>query len=124
LQLVGQLVELLPRAAQSLLVVAEHAFGRLFHSFSQLADAAASDFFLLPRIVGQSAPHRQLGRFQRTIEVPFVGVANGVLKLLGEQRLGGFRLLHRLAHLVQQFLEPLFLLGQFTRNLVAAIVAA
>ena len=124
IDLVGQLPQLVASPAQGFGFVTQNRFGGPLDSFAKLADAAAGDFLLLPRVVRQSTAHRPLGGLQGPVEVLVLRVAGGVVEAFGEERLGLLGILKRLPHPLGEIDQPLSLLGQILLDPLAAAVVA
>jgi hypothetical protein len=119
LDLLGQTIQFISRAAQRFGFIPQHARRRLLDTLMELRDAFGRFALGLSGLIGETSLDELLAGVQRLVGLLLTGLADGVVKLLGQQRLGLLGVVDRLVHLVHQMLELLFLLTKILGDLVA-----
>ena len=121
-ELLGQVIELIPRLRQPLRVIPQNALRRLLHTLAKLRE-------IPPRIIpGPLSLLRQAFLYHVPAGVELAAritlrrLPNRVIEFLGEQRLGGLGIFHRLAHVVHHLIELLALLPEPLRDLLALLI--
>ncbi len=94
IDLIGEIFELALGATEGRRFVAQHALGRPFDALAHLLDALAG----VPRCLGgvfwHAQPSQLLGGLERIGDLLFVGLADRVVEILGQERLGFLGVLH------------------------------
>ena len=120
IDLIGEVVELGLCPLERGGLVAQDALRRAFDALAQLLDSLAGVAGGLGCIVGDSEVDELLGGFEGVGDLVLVGGPHGVEELLGQKRLGLFGVLDGLPHLLEEVVEPLFLLLRAPRLLAGA----
>jgi hypothetical protein len=118
------LIDLALGSAQGLGLVAEHTFRGLLDAAPQLVDAFIGRPHRLRRFALNAHFQEPLRHVERVVNPLLVRLANRVVQLTGEERLGLLRLLDRLLHLFQQVGQLPPLPGQFLLQFGALAVVA
>jgi hypothetical protein len=110
IDLIGEILELALSAAKGCGFVAQYAPGRPFDTLAHLLDPLTG----MPGCLGRIFVHTQLGQllggFKRVGDLLVVRLANRIVKVFGQERLGLFGSFHGGSHLLEQFVEVLLLL--------------
>ena len=101
LQLLAQRFQFALGQAKRVNIVAQHAFGSLLHAAFNLVNVPVRALFKLAGLRQEAALHEFGGEIERFIQLFLVALAQGVVKLLGQERLGDLGLLGNAAHLVE-----------------------
>jgi hypothetical protein len=117
--LIGEIFELALSAAEGRGFVAQNAFGRPLDTFAHLLDPLAG----MPGRFGRIFVHAQLGQllggFKGIGDLLVVRLANRIVQVLGQERLGFLGSFHGGSHLLKQFVEVLLLLIEALGDLFA-----
>jgi hypothetical protein len=119
INLIGEVIELALSAAESRGVIAQYAPGRAFDALFQLFDALTR----VPRCLGgiflDPKVDELFGNLERVGDFLLGRLPDGVVKLFGQERLGFLGVWHGAAHLLEELIEPFFLLFQTLADLLA-----
>jgi hypothetical protein len=118
LELLGERIKLVTGAAEGFGLIAQHAFGGLFDAFAKFGDAAVGLGFGLAGVVEQALVEQLFAGVEGLVGLLLAGLADGVVELLGEQRLGRLGFLDRLLHAVEELFEILTLFAEVAGDLL------
>lgn len=118
-ELLRERIELVAGAAKRFGFITQHALGGLFDAFAKLGDAAVGLGLGLARIFKEALIEKRLAGVEGLVGLLLPCLADGVVELLGEERLGGLCLLDRLLHSLEQLFEILALFAKVAGDLLA-----
>ena len=123
IDLVGEIFELALCSPQGRCFVAQHAPGRPFDPLAHLLYSLAG----VPRCLGglfcYAQPGQLLGGLERIGDLMFVRLADRIIEILGQKRLGFLGVLDGIAHLVEKLVEGLLLLFEPLGHLLRSPVS-